>query len=674
MRLGKIFNLPDDSYLDPTTLGSGTPDNTKYLRGDGVWSTVSAGSGMKSGTASYAVTDQYKSIISGVTSYTTNDAYIIKFLTANVNGATLNINALGAVNLVKNNDVAITGGDISVGQEFIVIYDGTNFQMIGIAPNQMFAFVTNDDSVTINKGQPVYAFSASGDRMSVKLAYNTTDATSAKTVGLVFSSSIAPNGTGFIITQGVIQNLNTAAYNPGDTLYLGATAGTLTKTKPYAPNHLVYIGIVERANAGNGQIYVRVQNGYELDEIHDVDLVTTPPSTGNVLTYDGSLWKASAPTGVSNGDKGDITVSGGGTTWTIDNLAVTNAKINDVDGSKVTQSSSYRLVTDTEKATWNGKLDPNTPITGATKTKITYDSDGLVTAGADATTADITDSTNKRYVTDADLVKLSNTSGTNTGDQTSIVGITGTKAQFDTSCTDGNFLYVGDVTQYTDELAQDAVGNILTNTSTVNLSYADGIPSITANVANASIGTTQLSATGTPSATTYLRGDNTWSAVTATDPAGWNTIVKSANQDVTNNATLQDDTDLQFSVVATGNYMVELLISTSGSSSTGDYKFGFAVSAGTMIGAGSAICQNATLAASNTRISATAGAVTNSIPIGQNGGTIPTSSGVVCASANYSFTASANATFKFQFANNSAGASVTSRTWKGSILRYKRLD
>ena len=37
-----------------------------------------------------------------------------------------------------------------------------------------------------------------------------------------------------------------------------------------------------------------------------------------------------------------------------------------------------------------------------------------------------------------------NLSGTNTGDQTSIVGITGTKAQFDTAVTDGNILYVGD--------------------------------------------------------------------------------------------------------------------------------------------------------------------------------------------------------------------------------------
>lgn len=64
------------------------------------------------------------------------------------------------------------------------------------------------------------------------------------------------------------------------------------------------------------------------------------------------------------------------------------------------------------------KLDKNSNITGATKTKITYDAKGLVTSGADATTADIADSANKRYVTDTDLVKLGVTTGTNTGDQT----------------------------------------------------------------------------------------------------------------------------------------------------------------------------------------------------------------------------------------------------------------
>lgn len=61
---------------------------------------------------------------------------------------------------------------------------------------------------------------------------------------------------------------------------------------------------------------------------------------------------------------------------------------------------------------------PNTLITAATKTKITYDINGLVTSGGDATTFDIAPSANRNYVTDIQTVVLSNTSGFNTGDET----------------------------------------------------------------------------------------------------------------------------------------------------------------------------------------------------------------------------------------------------------------
>lgn len=131
--------------------------------------------------------------------------------------------------------------------------------------------------------------------MSVKLARADVDATSAKTIGMVYDTSIAAGGDGYIIIQGVIEGVNTGAYSSGDTLYLsGTTFGGVTNVKPYAPTHLVYVGVVERANAGNGQIYVRCQNGYELNEIHDVDLITTPPVNNDVLTYvtgTNNLWK-----------------------------------------------------------------------------------------------------------------------------------------------------------------------------------------------------------------------------------------------------------------------------------------------------------------------------------------------------------------------------------------------
>ena len=163
------------------------------------------------------------------------------------------------------------------------------------------ATVTNAESTTITKGQVVYAFGATGNRMSVKLANNSADATSAKTLGIVSDASIAANGTGTITLVGVVDGLTLGSYADGDQLYLGATAGSLTNVKPYAPNHLVYVGIVERANNGNGELYVRVQNGYELNELHDVQITTTPLA-GALLVYDAtnSLWKAARLTAGTN--------------------------------------------------------------------------------------------------------------------------------------------------------------------------------------------------------------------------------------------------------------------------------------------------------------------------------------------------------------------------------------
>ena len=63
-------------------------------------------------------------------------------------------------------------------------------------------------------------------------------------------------------------------------------------------------------------------------------------------------------------------------------------------------------------------LTPNSSVTASTKTKITYDTKGLVTSGADATTADIAPSMNRNYLTDVQSGVISNTSGINTGDET----------------------------------------------------------------------------------------------------------------------------------------------------------------------------------------------------------------------------------------------------------------
>jgi hypothetical protein len=100
------------------------------------------------------------------------------------------------------------------------------------------------------------------------------------------------NQTGFVITEGLLQGLNTASATAGDPVWLGVNGALIygLTNKPYAPAHLVFIGIVTKISAGNGEIWVKVQNGFELKEIHDVDLITTTPINGHLLGFDGTLW------------------------------------------------------------------------------------------------------------------------------------------------------------------------------------------------------------------------------------------------------------------------------------------------------------------------------------------------------------------------------------------------
>ena len=148
------------------------------------------------------------------------------------------------------------------------------------------AYVTNAESVTITKGQVVYIFGASGDRASVKLAKNTSDTFSSKTLGIV-RENIAAGQAGWITTQGQVSGINLGAYTPGDILWLDSIPGSFTSTKPQAPYHAVFLGVVERANVGNGLIYVKPANGVELDELHDVRI--TSLANNEIIRYNSAL-------------------------------------------------------------------------------------------------------------------------------------------------------------------------------------------------------------------------------------------------------------------------------------------------------------------------------------------------------------------------------------------------
>lgn len=472
------------NFIEGSNVTLTVADNSANDRVDITIASTGGGGGgdtILKGTASG--TDTYTSTISGVTAYNDGDAYLIRFTNGNTTGCTLDINSLGAKDLYQNNDGLLIGGDIESGAEMFCIYNSTlnGFQLIGTSPNTLLAYVTNDDSVTITKGQPVYAFSGTGDRLTVKLASNTADATSAQTVGLVLSTSIAANQKGYIIINGLLSNLSTlptSTFADGDAIYLGATAGTITNVKPSAPNHLVYLGFCTTASAGSaGRMYVRVQNGYEFDELHDVKIATPLNNQGVFYNTSNSLWE---------------------------NKAVVSA-------------------------------------------------------------------------------------------------LSGTKSEFDTACSDGNFVFVG-----------DAILN----------------------------------------------------------PEGWNVIVKSANQTM-NNLQLVDDTELKFSVVAGGKYTMELNIIYSGNSTAADYGQRLRISAGTFTGqgqnqgiitGGGTLGLTAISANSTTFTSATSNSAVQIINILNR------------IDILFSFTASQNATVIYTAGVATLTPLSTATTWKGSILKYKRLD
>jgi len=140
---------------------------------------------------------------------------------------------------------------------------------------------------------------ATGQRLSVKLAKADNDANSAGTLGIV-CENIAGNQEGFICSVGQVTNINTTGslqgetWADGDSLYLsGTTFGAITNVKPTAPIHEVRIGYVEYAHAVNGKIYVKIDNGYELDELHNVSINPLTLANNDVLTYESatSLWK-----------------------------------------------------------------------------------------------------------------------------------------------------------------------------------------------------------------------------------------------------------------------------------------------------------------------------------------------------------------------------------------------
>lgn len=179
--------------------------------------------------------------------------------------------------------------------------DGTDYNTTWIdnfAPN-VELYVKNSTGTTLNKGQVVYITGSDGNNPLIGLADADMEGTSSKTIGLL-KQTLLQGEHGYVITEGLLEGINTVGATAGSSVWLSTTAGGFVYgTPPAEPAHSVYLGVVIRVQSNNGKLYVKVQNGYELDELHGVRVLN--PVMGQALVYNGSIWQ-------------NQTISGGGGT------------------------------------------------------------------------------------------------------------------------------------------------------------------------------------------------------------------------------------------------------------------------------------------------------------------------------------------------------------------------
>lgn len=220
---------------------------------------------------------------------TVNDA------TASVKGILKLTNDLGGTA-----DLPTVPGLATKGDMFKSTYDVDNTGVVDNA-EAIKIIGRNSTGSTLYKGTVVYLNGATGNRPNFAKAQANAESTSAGTFGVIVDD--LPNNTdGYCIALGYLDNLDTRsnATNPfttdtlvaGDTIYLSPTnAGYITNVKPSAPNHLVYLGKVTRTSPTNGTIVYRIQNGYELEELHNVAISSVANYDGIFYNSATSLWE-----------------------------------------------------------------------------------------------------------------------------------------------------------------------------------------------------------------------------------------------------------------------------------------------------------------------------------------------------------------------------------------------
>jgi len=299
-----------DAGLTPYS-GGGT---TNFLRADGTWAAPAGGAGTVTSVGLSAPTGFTVSnspvTSSGTLTFGFTAGYSLPTTSSQTNwdtayterrqwdgGSTSLVAATGRTSLGLGTSAVL---DVGTSPNNVVQLDGTSrlpavdgSQLLNVATTSSYTVlvpVRNDTASSIAKGVPVYVTGANGNTLTIAPADASTELTAALTIGLT-QTAIGSNSNGYVMAVGELGGINTSALTVGALVWLSETTGQLTSTRPTQPAHSVVIGYCVKQGAGSsGIIYIKVDNGLELNELHDVLITGAVTDQALVLAADG-LWK-----------------------------------------------------------------------------------------------------------------------------------------------------------------------------------------------------------------------------------------------------------------------------------------------------------------------------------------------------------------------------------------------